>query len=325
LRTAHLLSDAEQTEVYENIVSMTKGRREFYFFIFFSSVIATFGLLIDSAAVTIGAMIIAPLMTPILVISMGVVREEMTLIKKGLKFLIIGSIFSLIVAYLSLVPIPDVKATKEILARAEPTLYDLIIALTAGAAGAYATAKSKMFMSLPGVAIAVALMPPLVTTGIGLFMQDPYISLGSFLLFLTNLGGINLGGIGIFLWLGFGRNKRGGKTAFLRHLKFSVLLVLILAIPLAYLTYNVIYKSRIDNIVNSTLNSYLDVVIPDSEVDDLVWYQEHGTTSIRAIIHSEHSPDRKFAESLKETFEENVGTPVIFTLEIIPIQVLKVK
>ena len=320
-----VLSDEDQTRVYSNVVSLTRGTTDFYFFILFSSIIATFGLIINSAAVIIGAMIVAPLMNPILVISMGVVRGELSVIRKGFRELGLGTLLSLIVTYLALLPIPDVNVSSEILSRTQPNLFDLIIALTAGGAGAYATGKAKMFLSLPGVAIAVALMPPLAVTGIGLYLQNHYIFLGSFLLFLTNLVGINLGAIVIFLMFGFATHVQESKAQFLRHLRISVLLVAMLCIPLLYMTGNVLHKSKVDNIIRSTAGTYLEVVIPNAEFVKSNWHQEDGKTIIKMVINSQEIPDKRFAESLRNSFEQNLSTPVVFTLEVIPVHILKIE
>jgi len=320
-----LLSQEDQKRVYSEVVDLTKGPTDFYVFILFSSLIATLGLLINSAAVIIGAMIVAPLMNPILVVSMGVVRGNLNIIKEGAKHLLLGTMGALAISYIILIPIPEIKLTAEIMARTQPNLYDLIVALTAGAAGAYATGKSKMFLSLPGVAIAVALMPPLTTTGIGLYLQNPSVYLGSFLLFLTNLGGINLGAILIFLLFGFAKHGEENKTQFLRHFKFSVLLVIMLCIPLVYMTGSVIYKSKVENIIRSTVVTYLEVVIPGAELDTLNWHQEKEEIVIKVIVNSQEVPAKEFAGSLKSTFEENLETPVIFTLEVVPVQIIKVQ
>ncbi|MBU1657569.1 TIGR00341 family protein [bacterium] len=177
-----------------------------------STLLATTGLFQNSAPVIIGAMILAPLMSPIISLSMGVVRGEQFLIKESAFTLFIGILtalaFSCIYAYLT----PLHSLTSEMNGRLNPNILDLMVAIISGIAGAYANAKSEIAKSLAGVAIAVALVPPLSVTGIGIGFGDLNVISGSFLLFITNLVGITLAASMTFVVLGYApvhRAKQG--------------------------------------------------------------------------------------------------------------------
>lgn len=152
-----------------------------------SVAVAVMGLTADSAAVVIGAMLIAPLMTPILTFAASVgLGLPQRAVQAG--FLVaVGSLGSIAFAYLLASLLPEVTVGAEVLGRTSPDVRDLIVAIAAGAAGAYATAREDVSAALPGVAVAVALVPPLATTGVVLQQGETELAEGSLLLFVVNL------------------------------------------------------------------------------------------------------------------------------------------
>ncbi|AFI84388.1 DUF389 domain-containing protein [Methylophaga nitratireducenticrescens] len=194
-----------------------------------STLLAAFGLFANSIPVVIGAMILAPLMGPIISMSLGTLRQDESLMIDSGRSIAIGTGLSLICAMLVAWFIPLNHINSEIAARISPTLLDLGVAVVSGIAGAYAHARAEVAKSLAGVAIAVALVPPLAVAGIGLGWLDFTVFFGAFLLYLTNLVGIILAALITFMILGyspFHRAKRG--------LMLTLLMVVILAIPLAF-------------------------------------------------------------------------------------------
>lgn len=193
-----------------------------------STLLAAFGLFANSIPVVIGAMILAPLMGPIISMSLGTLRQDESLMVDSGKSIAIGTGLALLCAMLIAWFIPLNTINSEIAARISPTLLDLGVAVVSGIAGAYAHARAEVAKSLAGVAIAVALVPPLAVAGIGLGWLDLTVFFGAFLLYLTNLVGIILAALITFMFLGyspFHRAKRG--------LMLTLGMVAILAIPLA--------------------------------------------------------------------------------------------
>ena len=154
-----------------------------------SAGIATLGLLQSSTAVVIGAMLISPLMSPIAALGFGFASIDGQRIRDAAKVVLVGALIGIATGMLLTLISPIRTATPEILARTEPTLLDLAVALLSGIAGGYATVRGKGGTAI-GVAIATALMPPLATVGYGLGVMNPAYALGAFLLFLTNLSAI---------------------------------------------------------------------------------------------------------------------------------------
>ena len=173
-----------------------------------ATVIASFGLLSNSAATIIGGMIIAPLMTPIIGLAFGIVILDLRILAYSLIRLFQGIFFTIFLAYITTHIIGFRLPDTEILARTEPTLLDLGVAIAAGIAGAYARIHRSVSDSIPGVAIAVALVPPLCVVGICLSSTDFELAEGAFILFLTNLIGIILSAIIIFLCHSYGHWRR---------------------------------------------------------------------------------------------------------------------
>ena len=193
-----------------------------------STLLASIGLFANSAPVIIGAMILAPLMAPIISLSMALARQDTHLLTASIKTLLTGLCLALGFASTASFIMPIETVTPEISARLSPSLLDLAVAVISGIAGAYAHARIEAAKSMAGVAIAVALVPPLAVTGIGLGWLDFHVAWGALLLFLTNLAGIVLAAAITFLALGFApftRAKKGLIIAFLAVTIVSVPLV----------------------------------------------------------------------------------------------------
>ena len=206
-----------------------------------SCVIATFGLLSNSAAVIIGAMIVAPLMLLIRGLAFGALKGNISLFRKGLTAIVIGTIIAIILAWFlgSLVRIPNFGS--EVVARSKPTLLDLGIAVAAGGISAFAKVQPKVSGTLAGTAIAVALMPPICVIGLGLSHANWSLSLGASLLYLTNLLGITLSCMLTFLIAGYIPLYRARKA-----LIWALTLTAILLIPLGVSFAELLRQSQLE-------------------------------------------------------------------------------
>ena len=178
-----------------------------------SVIVAVMGLAADSAAVVIGAMLLAPLMGPVLATA---ATMSMALFKKAFwsfTKVLLATAWCIVLAYLLSTMIGDDHLANEVIARTSPDLKDLVVALAAGTAGAYATVRKDTSASLPGVAVAVALVPPLATVGIMLEAGQMADALGALLLYATNLAAIILAGVIVFVVTGFVPPRRLATTS----------------------------------------------------------------------------------------------------------------
>ena len=221
--------------------------RAFVYLAAASCAIATFGLLANSAAVIIGAMLIAPLMTPIVALSLAVVGGELALLRRAFVALSVGSALSValscLLATIVNLPVPG----SEIISRGHPNLLDLGVALAAGAIAGYARVRKGIAVSIGGAAIAVALMPPLCVVGIGLSLHDGELAYGALLLFATNLTGITLACAAVFAANGFATHH--ARPALIT----TAALVSVIAIPLAFTTARLLEQSRLESILRAGL------------------------------------------------------------------------
>jgi len=232
------LSVEERREVQKDIYRGARPRIDFSMMILLSAAIAALGLLLDSPAVIIGAMLIAPLMSAVVGVGLGVVLGGAELLRKALLATSQAMLLAIGVGALIGLLQSDAAPTHEILSRVRPGLLDLGVALVSGAAGAYAICRKDVSASLAGVAIAAALVPPLAVVGIGISLGRWDITFGALLLFLTNFIAIASAAGLLFLLLGFAPpSGQRARWAILRRGVLGELVMLaIIAIILTLLT-----------------------------------------------------------------------------------------
>lgn len=186
--------EKQDQNIYQTLYDGATPTIEYYILTVLSCIIATTGLLQGSTATIIGAMIVAPLMTPILAFSLGVIWGDLDLIKTSVFSLFKGILISLSISAAIAFIIPMEGYSSEITARTSPTIFDIVVAFASGLVGAYGNANKRISNTLVGIAIAVALMPPLCTVGIGIGTLNKTVALGASVLFLINLVSISLAG-----------------------------------------------------------------------------------------------------------------------------------
>ena len=221
-------SKEQFTALFTNLREESRLNSTFMTLLILATIIATFGLYINSASVIIGAMLLAPLMQPIVGVSMGLLRQDITLLTNGLKTITIGVVAVISSAMIISWLLPLGQLTSEMNGRLSPTILDMFVAIISGVAAAYAKSNEKIVGSLAGVAIAVALVPPLAVSGIGLGWQEWTMFGSALLLFITNLVGIVLAASLTFLMLGFSPLSVAKKGIF-----YAMSLVFIVSIPLS--------------------------------------------------------------------------------------------
>ena len=205
-----------------------------------AAVIASAGIVSDSTATVIGAMIVAPLMTPILGSALAVVLADRANVVRSILLVVVGALSVVAVGYLMglFAPVPVLAATNsQVAGRVDPHLVDLVGALATGAVGAFALVRSDVSDTLPGVAIAISLVPPLAVAGLTLESGAPAQAAGAALLFGTNVAAIVA--MGTVVFLGFGVRAAATRSGYtvgrLSGLTVTVVGVFLIAmaVPLA--------------------------------------------------------------------------------------------
>jgi uncharacterized hydrophobic protein (TIGR00271 family) len=252
------LTVGERAEVYSQMRHSATATVDFYVLIIISSALAIFGLFQDSAAVVIGAMLVAPLMSPIVAIAQGIVQGNLRMIRKGLASTMKGTIVAVLVAAFFTLAVPDAPPTPQILARTQPTLLDLGVGLAAGAAAAYGVSRKSVAAALPGVAIAVALVPPLCVVGYGLGADRLDIAFGATLLYLTNLVAIVFVATVLFMLLGFYPRQADRRKAVRGAVLASVAGVVLLSIPLTLSSWETSRVGQLELVVDHAFRREAD-------------------------------------------------------------------
>lgn len=224
----------------------------------FAIFIASLGLNVNSTAVIIGAMLISPLMGPIIGMGLAVGIADLKLFKRALTNYLITTVISVVTATIYFTISPITEAQSELLARTSPTLYDVLIALFGGAAGILAIATKSKNNVIPGVAIATALMPPLCTAGYGLAVSNTSYFFGAFYLYFINTVFIAFTTcIGVRL-LHFHRKKFVDREKMKRVNYYIISIVIITMLPASYMTWNIIKQSVTENNVEKFVRDELN-------------------------------------------------------------------
>jgi uncharacterized membrane protein len=224
----------------------------------------------------------------------------------------------IIAAFIGLLA-PLKAVTREMLAQAHPTLLDLIVALAAGTAGAYAVARRDVSAALPGVAIAASLTPPLATMGVGLSWGNARMAGGAFLMFVTNIAAISLAGGGVFLLLGIRPQTWGpeSRRQLQQRLVASLLLLLVIAIPLGILMSRVIRDAAQEQNTREILSQYVAAV--DGRLVALEMEQREADMLVVATVHTIRPVDRETVVDLEMILSKQLGLPVQLDMIVLPV------
>ena len=314
-----VLTKEEQLAVRQELAQGARPGINYFVLIVLSCIIAALGLLLDSPAVIIGAMLVAPLMSPIMAFSLGLVQGDIRVLRFSIEAIFKGVALAVIIAaFIGLIS-PLKTVTAEMQGRAQPTLLDLAVALASGMAGAYALARKDVSAALPGVAIAAALMPPLATVGLGLSMGDARVAGGALLLFATNIAAISLAGGFVFLLLGI-RPRAWGRES-LRQLRrrfaASLLLLLVVAIPLGIIMAGTVRDATQERAVEAALIEHL--AEGNGHLMALEVEREGAGLHIVATVRSAQSFDSEMVDDLAEALSERLGRAVQLEVVVLPV------
>jgi uncharacterized hydrophobic protein (TIGR00271 family) len=287
----------------------------YYVLLSLSVVIATLGLLANSTAVIIGAMIVAPLMGPILGVAYSMIMSNRRMLRRSTLAIVSGAFMSIAIsaAICRLVGIETL--TSEITARTSPNLLDLGVALAAGGAGAFAFCRRDIADALPGVAIAVALVPPLSVVGIGVALNLQDVTFGSSLLFLTNLIGIIFSGGLVLLFQRYGSIDRAQKGLIL-----AIGALVVLGIPLGFSFQDVVIRERTRSQIIQLIRQET-LTFSDADIRRLDIQRERGEIFVDLEV---SGPEGTISERqvmlVREFLQEKTNQPITLNVRLIPVE-----
>ena len=263
-----------QDEAEKNIRDGVSFRGTNILILIIAIFIASLGLNTNSTAVIIGAMLISPLMGPIIGIGLGVGIHDFDLIKRCVRNLAMAASFSVITATIYFLISPVSEQHSELLARTSPTIYDVLIGFFGGGAGIIALGANNKGNVIPGVAIATALMPPLCTAGYGIATWQLNYFFGAFYLFFINSVYIAFATyIGVKL-MKYRPHTQGDDTRARRVRKIVYTLAILTMLPSIYLTYNMLQQNNFQRSIDSFVND--ECHFPETQVINYRTYKDQG-------------------------------------------------
>ncbi|MCE7054781.1 TIGR00341 family protein [Algoriphagus sp. AGSA1] len=290
------LQEGKEDEL-ETIVYISKNvefRGANLWILIFAIFVASVGLNVNSTAVVIGAMLISPLMGPIMGIGMAAGINDFDLLKRSLRNLAVAVFIAILTSsiYFTFTPLDD--AQSELLARTEPTIWDVLIALFGGLAGIVAGSRKEKSNAIPGVAIATALMPPLCTAGYGLATMNLYYFIGAFYLFFINSVFISLSTYLIVRFMKYPKKEFLDAKKEKRVQTYITIFTILTIVPSVYLAYGIVVRSIWEEQAKTFVQN--EFVYPKTQVlsADFFYSQEPKTIQINLI--GERLPDTEITK-----------------------------
>lgn len=266
-RLKELVNIADDTDIAATVNNISKGvefKGDNVWVLFFAIVIASVGLNVNSTAVIIGAMLVSPLMGPIMGIGLSIGIYDVTLLRKSLKNLLLMVVISLLASSLYFLVTPLSEAQSELLARTNPTIFDVFIALFGGLAGILAQSrKQEKITIVSGVAIATALMPPLCTAGYGIGTGQLRYFFGAFYLFFINSFFIALATFLMVRYLKFPKKKFINPVKEKRVKRYIFVFSVIVLVPSIFLAVDVIKQASFNSSAIQYVNDISKNVVMD--------------------------------------------------------------
>lgn len=297
-----------------------------------SAIIASYGLVTNSAAVVIGAMLVAMMLGPITGIALAIIDHRMPLLRKSLLTVIVGISLVILVGFIVGWLHKDQPLTAEILSRTQPTSMDLMIALAGGTAGAYAMVSPHLSVAVVGVAVATALVPPLAASGILFANGEMQLGLGALLLALTNIIAIQFTNALVLWLLGFRRlvDDDYKSSTYLTFLRRNAVTLLLLGGLGTYLSINLQTNAKqqvFESSVKEAINSYFidkGNVLTNTQFDT-----SEENQVVRAVVRGETTPtsydvqqiETVITQDMAENFPEYL--PIKLQLRYLPVQVIE--
>jgi uncharacterized hydrophobic protein (TIGR00271 family) len=302
-------------EAYETVVGGSTDTIEYYVLLILSCLIAMAGLYLDSPAVIIGAMIVAPLMGPIFGFSAGMLWGSGKVLRESVSTLIKGTILVVGVTAAMSFFIPGIVTTDEMLARGHPTLFDIMVALCCGFIGAYAFINKRVSSAIPGVAISVALMPPLCTVGIGIGLRNWELARGASLLYGINLTGISFAALIVFYLVRL-HPRADDEDEFSKararafgQIIISLIIIILISVPLVLFTIDTLRMSLERDVIYSSVYG----ILPDDKIHSLT-IEKGDPVAIEVILLHKQGMDPVDTSLLEEKIREGLEKDIRLTV-----------
>lgn len=311
-----VLDQEAKKQVTEEIKADSSPGFDFYLLVILSASIATLGLITNSPAVIIGAMLLAPLMSPIIGLGLATTTGNTRLIKDSLTALLRGGIMAILLSaaltkFNELMPFVSLhELPAEIIARSHPSPIDLGIALAGGLAASYALTNPNLSAALPGVAIATALMPPLCSVGAGIALGEFDVAGGALLLFITNTVAISFSGALVFWARGFRPHFQFEHHQAKKNMLIAALLTFGLLIPLSYYSYQLFQQATTNRRVSNAVQIEMTKILPSAEFIEMNSLSSSSGLSLQITVRTSAPIKYEQVVALQEALVDRLQEPV---------------
>lgn len=311
-RFAPVLTLDEQSAITQDAQEFARPSTNFIVLLMLATILASFGLLQSSAAVIIGAMLVAPLMSPLMGFGVGMSIGKLKLMWRAFLTVLLGVALALGTAFLIGLLAPVKVATAEMLARGQPTILDMGVACASGMAAAFALARKDIPGAIAGVAIAAALVPPICTTGLAIAFGDRNLAAGAGLLFTLNLISISIAAFVTFAWIGV-RTKEGEDTNVRQRALIAAVVLIVLAVPLTIALGNA--NERLQRLLTS--REVLEAQFDGWDIDEVEQrnQQDDDLLTITATLRGRQMPTQvlmmQAEAALRTALDERVSLEIV--------------
>ena len=296
---------SNESETVQSIVQGVEFKGANLWILIFAIFMASLGLNVNSTAVIIGAMLISPLMGPIMGVGLSVGINDFDLMKRSLKSYLVTTVFSVATATVFFLISPVAEGQSELLARTSPTIYDVLIALMGGLAGVTALSTRQKGNVIPGVAIATALMPPLCTAGYGLATGNLIYFLGAFYLYFINSVFICIATfIGVRV-LRFRRKEFVDKARERVVSRYIIVIAVLTMCPAIYLTVGIIRDTLFESAANRFVTEQL--TFENTQILDKDISTGADGRQIRVVLLGDEVPETSIAAARDRMADYNLG------------------
>lgn len=306
----------DHRSVIREVVSSVERSWTYYLILTLAGLIALLGLLTNSIAVVIGAMLISPLMGPIISSGLAFTIGDISLARRAFRTIGTSVLLTILVCALFSAISPLRDPTTEILARVRPNIFDLFVAILSGTAGAIALCTKRNYLiTSTGVAIATAVIPPLSVTGYGIGTGHFMISLGGFLLFFTNFVAIILTSDFVFFILGFRTtHAEGGDGSPRRRLAIIATIMVLISVPLVYTLVVDISAVKQRKLVERVLQKHLNRP-RQSRLTYFEYRSDQPEPTVSATVNTVAFLDRGTQKKIENDLRGALGKTVVLNLE----------
>ncbi len=291
----------QRVRLVERIQQSSEWDIDFISLIVLSTLIAAFGLIQNSTAVVIGAMLVAPLMTPLLGSGLSLIQGNKLLARKASKTVLLGFVTAYFLSVLLGFLVPGLEVSSEMAARGAPRLPDIIIAFLSGMAAVYAMGRPHLVSALPGVAIAAALVPPIATSGLATSLGEITLAAGSALLFLTNIVAIILGGAACWWFIGFRDAHEHGGFGTWGPRVATILMLLAIGLGVYESWPTTSLERQLRSAIESGITDKADIMLLDVKVVDY-----DRTDVIRVTMGTPTGPSPEFNQTIEAAIRETI-------------------